>query len=564
HETSDVVKIENPAGLLKQPDISTGYLGGLSYVVAKYQTGTSYSASETYNAGTPVFVDIKGAETPGAELSKDTLVLTQNLPDVTMGGESYVVVYKIDVDYLKQTETYYVSYLVVNNTSMVISDETQDKNIINVDGLTSNKLYLFGYTTDGETCSPLQNNVLFKCVDFTLASYVGIEDKYHVRLSNMTGYAASTHSEIYYKLEKEATGNTVKYYINLGTLYKSYNKAWDKDDITIAGTTKLFNNELIADLDIMSNATKVVGIAGYKDNYKAGFKLKGNTYISSKYSMSLGGMFRSDETESISFIYAGNTLPAAAAKTYFNGASSVETIGDGKAKTYCGNTYTLYQLKVSSTNTGNLYNLISTSYYALKSSITINSNPAVIRPNYGMNLYFNVGLGEEKSEFNLQDSVKYYTCTSGGFSEGIVETLYDADGNVIDSIEPSINLTQYKEDNKELNYFKQTDCTVYLDANAKTKIEFAVWWKLPKEITVKFAINTSDVPTPQDVTVYYGDGNTFGDVLPTTLTRDGYTFAGWFLNEAYTGAEIKSESVVTLAKSTDTTITLYAKWTENT
>ena len=74
------------------------------------------------------------------------------------------------------------------------------------------------------------------------------------------------------------------------------------------------------------------------------------------------------------------------------------------------------------------------------------------------------------------------------------------------------------------------------------------------EYTVTFDVNGGTV-TPAEQTVTYG--STYGR-LPT-LTREGYTFAGWF-TEKDGGTQVTKETVVTTAADH----TLYAHWTANT
>jgi uncharacterized repeat protein (TIGR02543 family) len=57
--------------------------------------------------------------------------------------------------------------------------------------------------------------------------------------------------------------------------------------------------------------------------------------------------------------------------------------------------------------------------------------------------------------------------------------------------------------------------------------------------------------------VKYDIDNRFSHYEPPILTRDGYTFAGWYKDIGYTVAWINGEDTVTRD------ITLYAKWIEN-
>lgn len=71
-------------------------------------------------------------------------------------------------------------------------------------------------------------------------------------------------------------------------------------------------------------------------------------------------------------------------------------------------------------------------------------------------------------------------------------------------------------------------------------------------MTVSFECNGHGTPTPDPITVYYGQP--YGE-LPE-ISEDGYTFGGWYLDQACTvGNEVDEETiVVTMADHT-----LYAK-----
>ncbi|MCQ2564853.1 MAG: InlB B-repeat-containing protein, partial [Clostridia bacterium] len=192
--------------------------------------------------------------------------------------------------------------------------------------------------------------------------------------------------------------------------------------------------------------------------------------------------------------------------------------------------------------------------------------PVVITPKYDGRPSFIVKLSDGISQFDLANKIKYTTCD--GTPDGYISKFYDVNGNEITSIVPTwsegeyTSLLEYKLAHKQEDYYDQPDCIVYLDDSHSIKVEFEVSWELPKDITVKFVTNTSEVPTPTSETVYYGDDNKYGDIFPD-LEREGYTLDGWYLNKDFTGTKVTSDSVVKLTKSTDTTITLYAKWTKN-
>ena len=70
----------------------------------------------------------------------------------------------------------------------------------------------------------------------------------------------------------------------------------------------------------------------------------------------------------------------------------------------------------------------------------------------------------------------------------------------------------------------------------------------------KVTINLNDSDSTENKTRY-----TNSDLQALTPTREGYTFGGWYADKDCTG-----ERVTTITDLTDTTATLYAKWTPNT
>ena len=65
------------------------------------------------------------------------------------------------------------------------------------------------------------------------------------------------------------------FYVNLKIIFSLFRNIQEE-------LTKLFNNELVADLYIVQNEVPIVGIDKYKSTNTAGFKLKGDDSITAK------------------------------------------------------------------------------------------------------------------------------------------------------------------------------------------------------------------------------------------------------------------------------------------
>ncbi|ADY14213.1 immunoglobulin-like domain-containing protein [Sphaerochaeta globosa] len=77
------------------------------------------------------------------------------------------------------------------------------------------------------------------------------------------------------------------------------------------------------------------------------------------------------------------------------------------------------------------------------------------------------------------------------------------------------------------------------------------YW-IPSTYTITFDAKGGDIPNPSTKTVTYGQPY---DEL-ATVTKNGYTFAGWWIGENGTGNQITSDSIVMGTADR----TLYAKW----
>ena len=79
---------------------------------------------------------------------------------------------------------------------------------------------------------------------------------------------------------------------------------------------------------------------------------------------------------------------------------------------------------------------------------------------------------------------------------------------------------------------------------------YAKWAK--PDYTVSFNTHGADTETPAPIGVAKYD--TIEDQMPADPTREGYVFAGWYTDEAYTVPFVATQQIVR-------NLTLHAKWT---
>lgn len=125
-------------------------------------------------------------------------------------------------------------------------------------------------------------------------------------------------------------------------------------------------------------------------------------------------------------------------------------------------------------------------------------------------------------------------------------------GDPMSSVKPSNDPT--RTGYTFVGWFYDNACTQAVDwtANCTQTSNFILYakWEI-NYLEVTYATNGGNLISPQNI--QYGDP--MSDVKPVDPTRSGYTFEGWFYDEALTNA------VVWSANCTATTdFTLYAKW----
>ncbi len=108
-------------------------------------------------------------------------------------------------------------------------------------------------------------------------------------------------------------------------------------------------------------------------------------------------------------------------------------------------------------------------------------------------------------------------------------------------------------DEQELGYEESNSIVQILSTDIGDKTYYAWWTKNTYTITYfteQGAINDEE----------FAESYTFGEgaTLPTNVTREGYTFAGWFSNSSYAGASVQSIPATDFGNKS-----FYAKWNAN-
>ena len=110
-------------------------------------------------------------------------------------------------------------------------------------------------------------------------------------------------------------------------------------------------------------------------------------------------------------------------------------------------------------------------------------------------------------------------------------------------------------------YFNQQISKLSFDDIKGDLTLYAVWHPISYSITYELNGGEDKYRNQTSYTIedFVGKGDIERDILLVDPTREGYAFAGWYLNEDFFG-----EAVYGIAQGTRGDLTLYAKWTSNT
>ncbi len=248
-----------------------------------------------------------------------------------------------------------------------------------------------------------------------------------IRLSNMNGFTGSVTS-IYFVLEYIENASTASQYangtfgINLSNPYISTN--WTDLNRYDVANNKLFNNELIADLDVMSESNNaIIHIDGYDGTN--GFKLTTTNAITAKGQFRVRDMFLANQCNNTSYlnyyvvgVYASSDTPSI---NWVNNATSYELGSQIGTITVNERTYELYEVTYIGSG-DELYNLVTT-MYAIASE-----DDRIVNVDYGGNFqswFFQVNYMDVDSVLDLNGKFStYQNDVSGAFTE----TSFGANG----------------------------------------------------------------------------------------------------------------------------------------
>ncbi len=342
--------------------------------------------------------------------------------------------------------------------------------------------------------------------------YTFINSVESVRLSDMTGFTSTDYSEIYYQLIYIGDGgfgidlSDPKINSGLGSDYPN---------------SKLFNNELIADLDVMASGNPIVHIEKYDADTNLGFKLTTTEAIVPKGQFRVRDIFlptQCDSTSYLDYIVVGAGTPNS---NWANNANSVDELGDSVgAIDVNGKKYNLQQLTFTGGSSDLLYNLTTDKYYAITSS-------PIVTVDYGTNIqsYFfqvNYTHNSDPAVLDLIGKFATYQNVGGAFTKipytgsgsdvlGSIQEV-EAEGKSY-SDENSLAITVTKETLRKYKRDNPTKTALTLNYNVKYKgvdLTFRVDFQLPEYPYVETTL-TADGEIPVNIlgdylNVYDSDG----------------------------------------------------------
>lgn len=275
-------------------------------------------------------------------------------------------------------------------------------------------------------------------IDSFLSFLQGINN---IRLSNMTGFANNTNNEAYYELIDLGNGH---YGINLLRPYASYDYSNNEfsEQITLTNN-KLFNNELRADVDVMSNGKSIVHVDAY--NGTSGFRLYTESALVANTVGSTGAITLSQiflpsymsttalnyaNVQIIGIISSGGTPNSTWVRYSNSGNNTGITVGSPQQRgtiTVGNYTYTLYEYTYTgSGNSSTIYSLEQVFYVIATSDNSAN----IVTPYYSSGIqtyYFRVDYveGSENSTLDLStDKIRQYVMRDGEFIYEAVDSNF--------------------------------------------------------------------------------------------------------------------------------------------
>ena len=248
-----------------------------------------------------------------------------------------------------------------------------------------------------------------------------------IRLSNMTGFTGSN-SEIYFALEYiDGIGSNGVFGIDLSKPKTDANLGTDYS----VETNRLFDNELIADLDVIASGNSIIHIEKYDPDSNLGFKLTTTNAITPKGQFRVRDIFLPTQCSSTLFLdyVVVGVYSTSASLNWVTNANSVSVINDNVGTINVNGTeYTLHPLKCTG-SPDRLYNLETTNYYAIYSP-----TGNIVTVDYGTNIqsyFFQVNYADTDSVLDLYGKFATYQNATDGT---LTKTPYSSDSAILSSI----------------------------------------------------------------------------------------------------------------------------------
>ncbi len=357
--------------------------------------------------------------------------------------------YKIQIN--QNNENYLIKIL--NTTNETLKEYTTTKNIV------SNYEYKTGdiITNKSIFSSEYSNINSFKTFMDTIDS---------VRFNIKSGFTSSN-EQIYFKLVYIEGNDLIsgRFGIDLMSPYTSEDMT-DNNKYDVS-TNQLFNNELIADLDIMASSNAIIHIDAFDSSLNAGFKLTTSNVIEAKGQYRIRDMFIPTQCDSTSYLnYYVIGVSDSISNIPTNWVSSFENVNANSVSeddligtiTVDNLEYKLYE--ISYTGTGNdLYNLTA-QFYAI-----IVSGAKIVSVDYGTNIqsyFFQVNYTNIDSVLDLYGKFATYENDLNG---KFTKTTYSEDNNLLTELsEVSTNYSSIN-DSKTIITVTKEQLRQYKNAN---------------------------------------------------------------------------------------------------
>lgn len=403
---SDALSVDVNNDIISEADSGTKLFVDMFYFVEQYsdENGNSFTLRLDSSKNVVMDVVLSGADN------------TTYGGTYTRSGSEYTSSnYKIQIN--QSGENY--TFRILDNTGLAI----EGKEYTTTRSVISNREY--------KTGDIITNRSIFSSSFSNIDNFKTFIDSVDsVRFNIVSGFTG-TNETIYFALTyiNGTDGIAGRFGIDLTTPRTSSDMT-ATDNIYDISTNQLFNNELIAGLDIMSSGNAVVHVDAFDSSLNAGFKLTTSNAITAKGQFRVRDMFLTTQCDSTTYlnynvIGVGTTTTTVPTNWVSTSATvSAETVeAEDKIGTITveSTTYDLYE--ISYTGTGDrLYNL-KASFYAI-----FVSSGKIVTVDYGTNIqsyFFQVNYTNGDSVLDLNGKFATYANADDGT---FTKTAYGAEG----------------------------------------------------------------------------------------------------------------------------------------